>query len=120
VSEIITLELPEPLASSARIVAERTRRRVEEVLVEWLDQVAGGLPVEMLPDEQVFALRDQQMSTDQQNELSALLADQREQQLDARRRDRLDELLAIYRHGMVRKAQALKTAVERGLQPSFS
>jgi dsDNA-binding SOS-regulon protein len=120
VSETITLELPEPLVYSARIVAERTSRRIEEVLMEWLDQAAAELPVEMLPDEQVLALRDLQMSDEQQNELSVLLADQREQRLDARQRARLNELLAIYRHGMARKAQALKTAVERGLQPSVT
>jgi hypothetical protein len=120
VSEIITLELPEPLAHSARAVAARTNRQVEEVLMEWLDQAAAELPVEMLSDEQVLALRDQQMSNEQQTELSALLADQREQRLDVRRRARLDELMAVYRNGMVRKAQALKTAVERGLQPSLS
>jgi hypothetical protein len=117
---MITLELPDPLAHSARIVAERTRRRVEEVLVEWLDQAAAEIPVEMLPDEQVLALRDLQMNTAQQTELSLLLADQREQRLDAQGRERLDELLAIYRNGMVRKAQALKTAVERGLQPALN
>ena len=117
---MITLELPEPLAHSARIVAARTSRRVEEVLMEWLDQAAAGLPVEMLPDEQVLALRDLQMSDEQQDELSAMPADQREQRLDASQRARLDELLVIYRHGMVRKAQALKTAVEHGLQPALS
>ncbi len=117
-SELITIELPEPLAHSARIVAARTSRRVEDVLMEWLDQAADGLPVEMLSDEEVLALRDLQMSDEQQNELSALLADQREQRLDARQRTRLDDLLARYRHGMVRKVQALKVAVERDLQSS--
>lgn len=120
VGEIITLELPEPLAHSARVVAARTSRRVEEVLVEWLDRAAADLPVEMLPDDQVLALRDLQMGDEQQDELSALLADQREHRLDAWQRARLDEVLAVYRRGMVRKAQALKVAVERGLQPSLS
>ncbi|HVA91958.1 MAG TPA: hypothetical protein VNL71_19195 [Chloroflexota bacterium] len=120
VGEIITLELPEPLAHSARIVAARTSRRIEEVLVEWLDRAAVDLPVEMLPDDQVLGLRDLLMGDEQQDELSALLADQREHRLDARQRVRLSELLAMYRHGMVRKAQALKVAVERGLQPPLS
>jgi hypothetical protein len=120
VSEIITLELPEPLAESARVVAARTSRRVEDVLVEWLDRAAADLPVEVLPDEQVLALRDLQMSNGQQDELSALLAGQRERRLDEKQRARLDDLLAIYRRGMVRKAQALKVAVDRGLQPPLS
>jgi hypothetical protein len=120
VSEIVTLELPEPLAESARVVAARTSRRVEDVLVEWLDRAAADLPIEVLPDEQVLALRDLQMSNGQQDELSALLAGQRERRLDEKQRARLDELLAIYRRGMVRRAQALKVAVERGLQPPLS
>jgi hypothetical protein len=33
---------------------------------------------------------------------------------------RLEDLLQIYRRGMVRKAQAHKVAVERGLQPPRS
>jgi hypothetical protein len=120
VSETVTLELPEPLVRSARAVAARTRRPVEEVLVEWLDRAAEDLPVELLPDEQVLALRDMQMAELQQEELSRLLAEQREHRFDPRRRKRLEELLETYRQGMVRKAQALKVAVERGLQPPLS
>jgi dsDNA-binding SOS-regulon protein len=120
VSEIITLELPESLVESARAVAARTSRPVEEVLVEWLDRAVADLPADLLSDEQVLALRDLQMAEPQQEELSMLLAGQREDQLDAQQRMRLDELLATYRRGMVRKAQALQVAVERGLQPPLS
>ena len=119
-SETVTLELPEPLAQSARAVAARTSRRVEEVLVEWLDRAAADLPVELLPDDQVLALRDVQLGDEQQAELSALLAGQREHRLDEAQRARLDALMAVYRQGMVRKAQALKVAVDRGLQPPLS
>jgi hypothetical protein len=119
-SEIVTLALPESLAQSARVVADRTNRRMEDVLVEWLGRAAADLPVESLPDEQVLALRDLQMSEAQQEELRALLAQQREKALDAAQRARLDELMATNRRGMVRKARALKVAVERGLQPPLS
>jgi hypothetical protein len=90
------------------------------MLVEWLELVAAEMPVELLPDEQVRALRDIQMSDDQQRELSELPAQQREQILDSAGRMRLDVLLQIYRRGMVRKAQAHKVAVERGLHPPRS
>ncbi len=56
------------------------------------------------------------MSEDQQRELGDLLARQREGSLDALAQHRLDELVDIYRRGMVQKAQALKVAVDRGLQ----
>ncbi len=116
-SEIVTLELPEPLASSARAVARQTRRSVEAVLLDWLDRAATELPVELLPDDQLLALRDLQLGAEEQAALSALLARQREGTLTGLERTQLDHLLALYRRGLVRKAQALKVAVDRGLQP---
>lgn len=119
-SELVTLELPEPLVESARAVAARTQRRVEDVLVEWLDRAAAEVPVVLLPDDQVLALRDLEMDAAAQAELSDLLARQREGQLAADARVRLDALLTAYRRGMVCKAEALKVAVDRGLQPPLS
>lgn len=119
-SELVTLELPEPLVESARAVASRTRRRVEDVLVEWLDRAAAEVPVALLPDDQVVALRDLEMDGRDQGELSELLARQREGQLTGDERTRLDSLLAAYRRGMLRKAEALRVAVERGLTPPLS
>lgn len=119
-SETVTLELPEDLTRQARAVADRTHRRMEDVLVEWLGQAAIDVPVSLLPDDRVLALCDLQMDNVQQRELSDLLAQQREGTLDQAGRVRLDTLLAIYRHGMVRKAQALHEAVARGLRPPVS
>ncbi len=115
--EIVTLELPEALAQSARAVAQRTQRSVEAVLLDWLDRAATDIPVEALPDDQVLALRDLQMSTEQQAALSDLLARQREGVLTSTERVQLDELMGRYRRGLVRKAQALNVAVDRGVQP---
>jgi hypothetical protein len=114
--EIVTLELPEPLAKSAHAVARQTQRSVEAVLLEWLDHAATELPTELLPDDQVLALRDLQLSAEQQEALSDLLARQREGALTGAERVQLDSLLALYRRGLARKAQALKVAVDRGLQ----
>lgn len=116
-SETITLDVPDPLLGYARAVAAQSHRRIEDVLIEWLDRAATDVPVELLADEQVRALRDLQMEASQQAILSDLLARQREGTLTADERDRLDALMGIYRRGMVRKAQALKVAVDRGLQP---
>ena len=116
----VTLTLPEDVARSARAVAARTDRAVEDVLVEWLGRAAAELPIEALPDDQILALRDLQMSDGQQAELSDLLAEQREGTLSASGRVRLDALMDSYRRGMVRKARALKAAVDRGLQPPLS
>lgn len=116
-SETITLEVPEALAHSARAVAARTHRRVEDVLAEWLERTAGALPIEALSDEQVLALRDLQMDDAEQAELGDLLGRQREGLLADAERARLAALLEIYQQGMLQKARALKVAVERGLQP---
>ncbi len=119
-SEIVTLELPEKVTLRAKEMAARTRRRVEDVLVEWLDRAATEPPVESLPDDQVLALCDLQMDGEPQEELSDLLARNREGQLNATERGRLEELMLVYRRGLVRKAQALKVAVERGLRPPLN
>jgi hypothetical protein len=116
----VTLDLPPEVAERALAVAAQSHRRVEDVLLEWLGRAAADVPVDLLPDEQVLALRDQQMSEDQQRELSDRLARQREGSVDGMERRRLDELMGIYRRGMVQKAQALEVAVVRGLQPPLS
>ena len=80
----------------------------------------GHGPVESLPDDQVLALCDTQMDAEQQEELGDLLTRNREGLLSSTERTRLDELMQTYRHGLVRKAQALKVAVERGLRPPLN
>jgi hypothetical protein len=118
--ERVTVELPEELAQRARAVAAQTRRRFEDVLVEWIDRAGSEPAVELLPDDEVLALCDAQMEVAQQQELSDFLARNREGLLQEAERERLDELMRIYRRGLVRKAQALKTAVARGLRPRLN
>ena len=116
-SEIVTLELPDVLVQSARSVADRTHRRIEDVLVEWLGRAVTDVPIDALPDDQVLALGELQMSDTEQAELSDLLAGHCEGTLDGVERARLAALMESYRRGMVRKAQALQVAVTRGLRP---
>ncbi len=115
--QTITLDLPPNIARRAAAVARQTNRQVEDVLLEWLGRAATDVPIESLPDDLVLALCALEMSQREQEELSALLARQREGTLDDAARRRLDELMESYRRGMVQKAQALKVAVERGLRP---
>ncbi|OGO39930.1 MAG: hypothetical protein A2Z04_07255 [Chloroflexi bacterium RBG_16_57_9] len=118
--EIVTIEIPEKVAHQAREVAAHTQRRLEDVLVEWIDHAVSELPVESLPDDQLLALCDIQLEAEQQEELSELLARNREGLLQDEERPLLDELMQIYRRGLVRKARALKVAVERGLRASLN
>lgn len=120
-AEVITLELPDTLARRARAEAQRTNRPLETVLLEWLSRVeAAEPPVESLPDDQVLALSNAQLDPQQNEELSDLLARNQEGQLDEAARRRLDELMQIYRRELVRKAQALKVAVDRNLRPPLN
>lgn len=119
-SEIVTLELLEKVTLRAKEMAAHTRRRVEDVLVEWLDRAAAEPPMESLPDDQVLALCDLQMEAKQQEDLGDLLTRNREGQLNAAEHAHLDEHMLVYRRGLVRKAHALKVAVERGLRPPLN
>ncbi len=116
-NEIVMLELPERIARSSKEIAARTQRRLEDVLVEWIDRAVTELPVEFLPDDQVLVLCDMQMERMQQRQLADLLARNREGRLADAERAHLDTLMQTYRRGLVRKAQAIKIAVERGLKP---
>ena len=119
-SEMVTLQLPDNVLQSAREVATRTHRRVEDVLVEWIDQAAANMPIESLSDADILGLCDLQMTEADQQELSLLLARNREDQLNETECHRLDDLMTIYRRGLVRKVQAWKEAVARGLKAPIS
>jgi hypothetical protein len=116
-AEKVTVELPEDLAQQVRAIAARTQRSFEEVLVDWIRR-AGAEPVlELLPDRDLLAVCDSAMGPDQEEELSDLLERNQEATLSEAERRRLDELMRAYRAGLVRKAQALRIAVARGLRP---
>ena len=59
------------------------------------------------------------MNSSQQTALSDLLALNREGQLSETNTKQLDALMQVYRQGLVRKARALKVAVDRGLRPAL-
>jgi hypothetical protein len=69
-----------------------------------------------LSNEQVLKLCELQMSEPEQLQMSLLLGKQRENTLQPGELEHLDGLLQVYRRGMVRKAEALKVAVDRGLR----
>jgi DNA-directed RNA polymerase specialized sigma24 family protein len=74
-----------------------------------------SLPVEELSDEEVLALTELRLTDEQQAALDDLLARNQEGTLDAEGQRQLDELMRLYEHGLLRKSQALRVAVEREL-----
>ena len=114
-SQQITIEVSEQVVRQATQVAAQTERSVEEVLASWLEAAVSERPVEELSDEEVLALTALQLTGDQQAALDDLLAQNREGTLGAEEKKRLDELMRLYEHGLLRKSQALRVAVQRGL-----
>ena len=108
-SEMMTIPVSARAARHAARLASLTQQRVEDVLAGWLDWTAAEVPVETLPNDALLALCDLEMDKEQQQDL-----------LNAAEQARLDELLQVYRHGLVRKARAIKVAVQRGLRPPLS
>jgi hypothetical protein len=112
----ITVRVSDRVMRSAAHVAAQSKRHIEDVLVDWLDRVVTELPVDELPDQEVLALTELQLSPEQQATLSELLVQNREGTLSAEGQRHLDEMMRIYEHGLLRKAQALRVAVQRGLR----
>lgn len=112
----VVLALPRALVRTAERIAHRTHRPLETVLTEWIDRAAAELPVEALEDDDLLAVCDMQMGQPEQAELSSLLTENREGRLDEAGRARLDERMREYDQLLLRKAQALREAVARGLR----
>jgi hypothetical protein len=119
-SEAITLELPETLVKKVKEIATLNHRSIEEMLIEWIDRAVNDVPIDSLPNEQILALCNLQMNMQQQEIFSDLQTRNREEQLNEQETNKLNELMQIYRSGLVRKAHAINVAVKRGLMPALN
>lgn len=117
-SQTVVLTLRDDLVEDVQRIAGLAQRPLEEILTEWIEQGAQSTSLlERLSDAEILALADAQMAADDQRDLSSLLAKQRENLLTETERAQLDTLMSAYRQGLVRKARALRIAVQRGLRP---
>jgi hypothetical protein len=73
--------------------------------------------LDLLDDADLLAACDAGMAPADEEQLGDLLDRNREGELTPEERGRLDELMRAYRAGLVRKAQAIQIAVQRGLRP---
>lgn len=117
VAMLITVEISDETARVVRQMATQTGRSPEVIVRELVDRSVANAPVETLPDAEVLALADMALPEDDQRDLATLLDDQREGVLTSTSRARLAALMQVYRRGMVRKSEAMKVAVLRGLRP---
>lgn len=116
----LTLTVPDELLKRFQNNAELTGKTVETVIIEWLNLYSDETSIGLLSDEEVLALADMMLSDEQQVELDDLLEKNSEGQLDAFAKQRLDEMMEIHNQMLLRKAEALAIAVERGLRAPLS
>ncbi len=115
----VVISVRDEILRTAAHAAEESQRRVEEVLADWLERAITEMPVETLSDEEIRALTERQLKPEDQDALSDLLIRSREGMLDPVGQARLDGLMESYERGLLRKAQALRVAVQRGLRAAL-
>ena len=105
-------------------LAQLTRRDVADLLADTITLSLPALDVSTAPvpavtalsDDEVLALTALQLPPAQDRRLSTLLQQQQAQELPAPERAELFALMQLYEEGLLRKAQALREAVRRGLR----
>lgn len=108
------------LADLVEHIAKQRNASPESVLEEFAYRYLDSMPVALLEDEQVLALADVMLSQEQTEKLDNLREDQSRGELDAEGKAELDKLMKLYNHLLLRKAEAIAVAVERGLRPAYS
>jgi hypothetical protein len=120
----VVVTLPDDVYRRVERLAHLASRDVADVVADTLalSLLPVGLPAEPvkvvteLPDEELLELVDLQMPPTQDQRFSRLLQKQQEGQLSDTERSELISLMQLYQDGLLRKAQALREAVRRGLR----
>lgn len=120
----VVITLPDEIYHRAERLAQLIHRDVADILADTLAlslpplslQPEAVRPIMELADEDVLALAELQMEPDQDRRLSVLLEGQQAGELTDAERPELLALMQLYQERLVRKAQALREAVRRGLR----
>lgn len=119
----ITLALLDDVYQQAEYLAQMTGRDVGEVLRDTIEISLRPLgtstppPLQDLSDAEVLALTNLQLPPSQDERLSELLSRQQADQLTLDEQTELTAIMQVYQEGLLRKARALREAVQRGLLP---
>ncbi|MCI0489474.1 MAG: hypothetical protein L0229_23015 [Blastocatellia bacterium] len=119
----MAITIPEHVYRQAERLAQLTHRPVDELLAEAITlslapldvSSESSLPVEGLSDQEVLDLTNLELPAAQDRRLSRLLDRQQAGKLTDKQRAELISLMQVYQEGLLRKAQALGEAVQRGL-----
>lgn len=117
----VTVTLPDDLWERAQLWATHAGRPPGEFLTEAIELSLLPLgqapqPTDKWSDEEVLSAADAELSADQDQRLSEILALQREGCISEDQRIELSRLMLRYQEGLLRKAVALREAVRRGLR----
>lgn len=119
----VTLTLPDALWERGGVLAERTGLDVADLLSEAIElslnplgSGTGDRAIETWPDPAVMAAAESQLPPAEDRRLSELLDRQQAGALSATEQGELWALMQAYQDGPLRKAQALREAVRRGLR----
>jgi hypothetical protein len=120
----ITVSLPEDVVQRAQYLAQRSGRPVEALLAETIElslrplgaMANGSGPTADWSDQEVLACVETEMPLADNARLGELLDLQQAGSLAPADRTELARLMETYQSGLLRKAQALREAVKRGLR----
>ncbi len=118
----LTIDLPENLVARARSIAQRAGQSVNDLLAESIELslkpwgTASDSDIHQCADHEVLKACDLELSTEDDCRLSELLQRQQAGSLLASEQTELASLMQVYQEGLVRKAEALREAVQRGLR----
>lgn len=119
----VTVTLPDDVFRRAEHLAELTHRDVKEVLADALrlslgpvaEEAVSPPPVSSLSDDEVVALANSRMEKARDRRFVLLQRRLGAGALRDEERSELQGLMHAYQDGLLRKAQALREAVRRGL-----
>lgn len=117
----ITVNIPENIYQNVIELAEKTSRRVDEVIVERLqadfsfENIDNKELIGDWTDEDVLALANLKLPPKQDKRLSKLLEDQRESRLTMNEKIELEGLMGLYNLANIRKSEGILEAVRRNL-----
>ena len=114
----LTLDLPENLVARAQTIAQRVGQSVNDLLAESIE--LSLKPWGMVLDGDIHQSGDDDVlnACDLQDDcrLTELLQRQQAETLPVHEQAELASLMQVYQEGLVRKAEALREAVRRGLR----
>ncbi len=117
----VTINLPDRIFANLSSVADKSSRRIDEVIVEKIERDfaidAGELEkqISFCSDEEIFELAELKMPPKQDARLSLLLQKQGERDLTAAEQNQLWELMESNRLTTLKKAFAMREMAQRGL-----